>query len=70
MRDRRTPVARIRQSDITRALRAAQAAGLKVAGYQLDAATGRIIVTIWKDGATQELVAPLDRWLAEHADDA
>lgn len=51
-------IARIKQSDITRALRAAQAAGLKIAGYQIDAATGRISVTIWEDGTAKEPVFP------------
>jgi hypothetical protein len=37
--------ARFKQSDVTRALRAARAAGLDVSGYEIDPFTGRIIVS-------------------------
>jgi hypothetical protein len=59
-----------RQQDVTRALRAARAAGLRVAGYEIDPATGRILVTIISDGSVQELTMPLDKWLADHAGEA
>jgi hypothetical protein len=36
--------ARFKQSDVTRALRAAKAAGLAVSGYEVDPVTGKIIV--------------------------
>jgi hypothetical protein len=44
-----------RQQDVTRALRAAGAAGLRVAGYEIDPATGRILVTIISDDSVEEL---------------
>lgn len=56
-----------RQQDLTRALRAAVAAGLRVAGYEIDPTTGRILVRITDDGSGQELTTPLDKWLADHA---
>jgi hypothetical protein len=62
--------AAFRQQDVTRALRAARAAGLHVASYEIDPATGRIIVKIVSDGSVQELTTPLDKWIAEHAREA
>jgi hypothetical protein len=56
-----------RQQDVTRALRAARAAGLDVAGYEIDPVTGRIIVKIVSDDSAQEATTPLDRWMADHA---
>jgi hypothetical protein len=66
----RIATAPLRQRDITRALRAAHAAGLKIAGYEIDATTGRIIVTIINEGSVQELTTPLDKWMADHASEA
>lgn len=42
--DRSSPRAAIRQHDVTRVLRAARSAGLKVFGYEVDPATGKITV--------------------------
>jgi len=42
--------ARFKQSDVTRALRAARAAGLDVSGYAIDPVTGRIIVSTASPG--------------------
>jgi hypothetical protein len=53
-----------RQQDVTRALRAAKAAGLEVVGYEVDPATGAIMV---KTGPSQPKVTPetaFDRWMA------
>jgi len=59
--------ARFRQHDLIRALRAARAAGLNVAGFELDPDTGRIIVKVTCSGKDEELITPLDQWLSEHA---
>ena len=63
-----------RQSDIERALKAAQAVGLTVAGYELDA-DGRLVV-FTADGRPLERIAlgdNLDReladWEADHGKD-
>ena len=66
----RVRVVRLRQSDIARALRAAQHAGLEIAGYEIDPATGRIVVTIRDGGSADEVRAPLDKWIADHAGEA
>jgi len=65
--------AKFRQVDVTRALRAAKAAGLEVTGYQIDA-EGRIAITTAvghiPTGATST-VAPgrlaLERWKVEQS---
>jgi hypothetical protein len=46
----RTPSA-FRQTDVTRALRAAAAAGLRVTGYKIDVQTGAIVVETGKPEA-------------------
>jgi hypothetical protein len=55
-----------RQQDVTKALRAATAAGLKVTGYSIDPQTGKIEVVTGKPEA-QDSSAPLDHWMAKHA---
>jgi hypothetical protein len=54
-----------RQQDVTRALRAAAAAGLQVTGYKIDPQTGKIEVETGKRPAQDS--APLDTWMAKHA---
>lgn len=55
-----------RQADVTRALRAARAAGLEVAGYEIEPGTGKIIV---KTGsAAAPVVDEFEKWKARHAD--
>ena len=61
----RTP-STFRQQDVTRALKAAAAAGLHVAGYKIDPQTGKIEVVTGKPEA-QDLGQPLDTWMAKHA---
>ena len=58
----RRPTA-FRQQDVTRALRAARSAGLEVVGYEIDPATGKIIInTNSRPEATR--ASDLDKWLA------
>jgi hypothetical protein len=53
-----------RQHDVTRALRAATAAGLNVTSVEIDPATGRITI---RTGAEQGGSGELDRWLSKDA---
>jgi hypothetical protein len=53
-----------RQQDVTRALRAAAAAGLRVAGFKIDP-QGKIEVVIG-DSPMQDS-SSLDTWMAKHA---
>lgn len=55
-----------RQADLTRALRAARAAGLEVAGYEIDPVTGKISVTTRTEQNTPQTA--FDKWIAAHAD--
>ena len=61
--------AKFRQIDVTRALRAAQAAGIKVARTEIDADGKIVIVSEVASMATKDTVAPgrvaLERWKAE-----
>jgi len=55
-----------RQIDLTRALRAARAAGLSVLRYEIDPVTGKIVVV----AAIPEAASPRDefeQWQARHA---
>ena len=62
-------VATFRQVDVTRALRAARAAGLQVAGYEIDPVTGKIIVkTASTAGTADPVVDEFEKWKAHHAD--
>jgi hypothetical protein len=61
-------VSKFRQSDLTRALKAAIAAGLEVAAVEIDP-TGKIVIMT----GANEHAAPknaLDKWMTEHADQA
>jgi len=61
------PLAAIaRQADITRALRAARAAGLDIARVEIDPVSGKITI-IAKDAGGAEQKTDLDKWMAEHA---
>lgn len=59
--------AAFRQADVTRALRAARAAGLEVAGYEIDPVSGKIVITTRSTGTAVLVDNDLDRWLAAHA---
>lgn len=56
---------RLRQADMTRALRAAKAAGVEVGSFEFDAAAGRIVIHA-KDGKPTPANA-FDKWKAGHA---
>jgi hypothetical protein len=57
-----------RQADLTRALRAARAAGLEVSGYEIDPITGKIVITTRRSDDDQKTPATdLDKWMAAHA---
>jgi len=58
--------ATFRQVDVTRALRAARAAGLNVSGYEIDPCTGRIVVNT-RGSADDKPVTDLDKWMASNA---
>ena len=59
------PRAPFRQRDLTRALKAAVAAGLRVTGFKVDVHSGKIEVVTDKPEA-QECGA-LDTWMVKHA---
>jgi hypothetical protein len=57
-----------RQADLTRALRAARAAGLEVSGYEIHPETGKIVITTRTSGGDQKTTeTDLDKWMASHA---
>lgn len=64
MTQRRPPS--FKQHDVTRAVKAAKAAGLTVTRVEIDPTTGRIVIGA---GAAGETVPgnEVDRWLAENA---
>lgn len=55
-----------RQQDVTRALRAATAAGLQVSGYDVDPTTGKINVRTGAPTEKDTAASDLDRWIAKH----
>jgi len=57
-----TARAAFKQADVERALRAADAVGLKVAGFRIVPGTGEIAVEV--EGATVKRTNPLDRFCA------
>jgi hypothetical protein len=60
--------ATFRQHDVTRALRAARAAGLEVTGYEIEPTTGKIVVTTAGRASPPSTPdAALEQWLANHA---
>jgi len=56
---------KVRQGDITRAIKGAKAAGISVASCEICAATGRIIV-LSMDAQKTEPLNPLDQWEVEY----
>jgi hypothetical protein len=61
---RRAP-ATFRQRDVTKALKAAVAAGLRVTGFKVDVHSGKIEVETDKPEA--QASGALDTWMAKHA---
>jgi hypothetical protein len=63
--------ATFRQADVTRALRGAEAAGLRVTGFRVAVSTGEIVVEIGKPEAQDskpqgDLDRELEEWEARH----
>jgi hypothetical protein len=58
--------ASFKQHDLTRALRAARAAGLVVAGYEIDPRTGKIVVKT--ADAAVSAIDEFAKWKSSHAD--
>ena len=55
-----------RQRNVTKALKAASAAGLRITGYKIDPQTGKIEVVTEKP-EKQDSSMLLDQWIANHA---
>ena len=55
-----------RQRDVTKALKAASAAGLRITGYKIDPQTGKIEV-VTENPEKQDSSMLLDQWIANHA---
>ncbi len=56
-----------RQRDVTKAIKAAVAAGVDVARVEIDT-TGKIVIVTGKNtGLAENSVSPLDTWMAKHA---
>jgi hypothetical protein len=55
-----------KQVDVTRALRAARAAGVEIDRVEIDSATGKIVI-ISKNDRGDERASDLDKWMASHA---
>ena len=53
-----------RLRDVTRAVRAARAAGIEVQSIEIDPASGRITITA---NAAVERTDDFDKWMASHA---
>jgi hypothetical protein len=60
---------KFRQTDLTRALKAARAAGLEVARIEMDT-DGRPVLVIGKPESRVTGGSELDQWRAKHAGDA
>jgi len=56
-----------RQHDLTRALRAARAAGLQISGYEIEPSTGKIIVTTNDEALEGNGPSDLQKWLVKNA---
>ena len=53
-----------RQQDVTRAFRAAKAAGVRVARIEIDR-DGKIVI-VTAEASVQDYSTPLDNWMAKH----
>ena len=56
-----------RQHDVTRAVKAARAAGLNIAKVEIDLATGKVAILAQADLPGGEDRTDLDRWITGHA---
>ena len=55
-----------RQKDVTRAVRAAQAAGIDIHSVEVDPATGKILI-MTKVASRNDQLTDMDKWAAKYA---
>ena len=63
----RSARASFRQHEVTRAVKAARAAGLNIAKVEIDLATGKVAILTQSDLPGGEDRTDLDRWITGHA---
>jgi hypothetical protein len=57
-----------KQTDVTRAVKAARAAGVEIGAVKIDQVGPNSSITIIPAGKTPEAGSELDKWISEHAD--
>jgi len=57
---------KFKKTDVTRATKAVLAAGVDIAGIEIEPATGKITITT-SGSSGAEKITDLDRWVAENA---
>jgi hypothetical protein len=59
------PPSAFRQQDVTRAIRAAKAAGVEIQRIEI-ASDGRIVIIAAAEAERRQISTPLDAWMAKH----